>query len=248
MIHHCRYTKKALLCIAAAVLFCSPPTMKVIPEDFHVKQERATLGILLSPSQPFFGKPTIVNKTFGPGYPIPLFTNFFQIHFRNAILRNTLFSNVIFLDDSLVMKSKAFPYKKNYLEMKVPSQGLNDFSSRGIDYLLILQNFAIDTYGKYVSRSSPPVDKYAAGQPIINHLDPPVYEETGTGIRLKFSGKALIVNCSNDSIIAFGNVIVDNSAIGLSADDWIANIKDFAEELFDNGPFCSSKELTVREK
>ncbi|NLG18394.1 MAG: hypothetical protein GX556_13760 [Fibrobacter sp.] len=236
-----------LLWVILLNIDCSKPTMTVLPKDFHVGPGRAALGVVFDPQQPFFGKPDLIHSSFGPGNPMENFTHFFRSSLSDAVLRNSLFSRVVFIDDSIQTKKKGFPYGKHFLEVKIPSQTLEKYASEGTDFLMILQNFTIDMNGKNVADYEPMSMSPIAGAPMIDHLGEKKTGETNTGMRLKFSAKALIVKCSNDSVISFGNVIIDNSAVDLSRSDWLDNINDLAEEIFEDGPFHSSAEVTIEE-
>jgi|LFRM01.2.fsa_nt_gb hypothetical protein len=210
--------------------------MVVLPKDFKVGAGRLTLGVMFDPSQPFIGKPNLINSSFGPGNPMDNFQHFFKVSFRDAVLRNSLFSRVVFTDDSLGMKSKGFSYRKNYLEMKVPLEKLDRFVSDGIDYLMIVQKLTLDIVGSANSDLST-FNRRRHGKMMIDHLGEENNRETFVNYRLKLSAKVLIVNCSNDSVITFGNVITDNSAADLSRSDWTESVNEFVEEIFEGVPF-----------
>lgn len=228
------------LFIILMLFSCSRPPMTFTSKQVQFSSNQNTLGVVFLPDVSI--DDTVAAKmVLGSGDGRKKFENFFQKEFKNAVLRNSAFTRIVYLNDSIALNAQTVGSQKSYEKIKIPSISLKKYARSGIDYMLILEDFCVDVTDKISMVNSSETELDSEPMYYTDQYKNRLSNDKVVNPKFKFSAKAVLVNCSNDSLAGYGNIISNVSGVNPGKTIIQKNIDKMAKQILKKSPFSFSR-------
>jgi hypothetical protein len=223
----------ALSVIPCLALHCAPTSEhanKNLPGWADEKVICHTIGIKLLPSNPFVSCPEIVNKCFGQWDATAAFRSALLGSLSKCITDKTECVRSQVIEDSIdVMPRSLQVSKKLIVRMKVPRTKLTSLKSRGIDYLLMLEDCSLNVLDVY----NKPQEGYIKDGLMVHdtRTQPRIMKSKVIHIFADY----LIVDCENGDFVEYGQIISRTANNPLDKADFEEGIAKLAKFTFRYG-------------
>ena len=176
------------------------------------------------------------------------FRDFVYRTMKSSVFRQTSCKRIVTVDDSLDVNETTLPVRgKLFYRFSVPSGPLEGLADRGIDFLLMVQDYYVSYLDTYID----PDDNVAHNSIYLQKesIEPKTPKpRLRQGRKVRHSAKFVIVYCKTGALVEYGNIEVDDKYAALRMDSWSDSMDKMVKKFFKRSPISIKNNSYGNEK